>query len=450
MPSTTVVRTAVVDAAGNRLRADAAASYLRMLAAGMPAGGVDVFSRTMAQQQRLYDLYRAGKGPIAARPSATAPHIDGRAMDLHTTTGGKYAPSAAHVWLTKGGDGSSKPKTGEKLRAHDYGWRRTVPSERWHFEYDRSKDKHRAADLKARLAKLGYKDTKAFQRAHGLTVDGVDGPLTWAVLLGKPKPAPTPPKPSPVQPDPADTLALRVASINVRSADPKIDKTGAKTWPGRSKDLIAAIVAADAAVILCQETVEDQRDAIRDALPGGPKRWLVWVRRGQAIIWDSQRLTHGPKTDILVNSDGFHGAVATTLTDPVTGLAVTVCSAHVAPTSVIPADDKVAVQRAQTGKIIADVDALASGGVRIIGGDFNNVAAAGWAAPYWDANDTAEAAATYRDAPTRDTRRIDLLLYRMGSQHTIACRGYGQRDTKTGSDHALIVTSLRITRKTTT
>lgn len=246
---------------------------------------------------------------------------------------------------------------------------------------------------------------------------------------------------------PASVLTLRVASINVRSADPKISAGGAKTWPARAKDLIAAIVAADAAVILCQETVEDQRDAIRAALPGGPARWLVWVRRGQAIIWDSQRLTHGPKTDILVNTDGYHGAVATTVTDRATGLQVTVCSAHVAPVSVIPAGDKAKVQRTQTEKIVTAVDDLADGGVRIIGGDFNNTAAPSWAAPYWDANTTAKAAGTVRDAPTRDTRRIDLLLYRMGSRHTISCRGYGHRNTKTGSDHTLIVTSLRITRK---
>ena len=147
MPASSRTRTAPVDAAGHVLRADAAASYLRMIAAGMPAGGVDVFTRTMAEQETLYRRYLAGKGPIAARPVATAPHIDGRAIDLHTTTAGKYDPSPAHLWLTAGGDGSSKPKAGEKLRAHTYGWRRTVPSERWHFEYDRAADTKRAADL---------------------------------------------------------------------------------------------------------------------------------------------------------------------------------------------------------------------------------------------------------------------------------------------------------------
>lgn len=32
---------------------------------------------------------------------------------------------------------------------------------------------------------------KAFQRAKGLTVDGIVGPATWAALLGKPIPVPT-------------------------------------------------------------------------------------------------------------------------------------------------------------------------------------------------------------------------------------------------------------------
>ena len=36
-----------VDSAGNVLRDDAALSYKRMLNAGLPAGGIDVFSRTL-------------------------------------------------------------------------------------------------------------------------------------------------------------------------------------------------------------------------------------------------------------------------------------------------------------------------------------------------------------------------------------------------------------------
>lgn len=180
---------------GGTLRGDAAASLLRMRAAGMPAGGIDVYSRTYAQQAELRRRYEAGIGPLAAKPNANAPHIKGVAIDLQTTRSGKYTPSDAHRWMTAGGDGSSKPKPGEKLRCHPYGWRRTVPSERWHFAYDPAKDTKAAADLKARLKALGYADVKAFQRAKKLTVDGVPGPQTWTALLLA-KPAPPPDKPS--------------------------------------------------------------------------------------------------------------------------------------------------------------------------------------------------------------------------------------------------------------
>ena len=157
MPATitTTKRIFVVDTIGNTMRGDAAAAYLRAIAAGMPTGGVDVFQRTWEEQEAVYDAYLHHGGPVAAKPSWHAPHIDGRAFDTHTTTAGEYRPSEAHKWLTKGGDGSSKPKNGEKLRSHEYGFRRSVPSERWHFEYDPGADKHRAADLAGRR-RLGW------------------------------------------------------------------------------------------------------------------------------------------------------------------------------------------------------------------------------------------------------------------------------------------------------
>ncbi|MEZ5201209.1 MAG: hypothetical protein R2742_07755 [Micropruina glycogenica] len=42
---------------------------LRMRADGMPAGGVDVFYRSLAKQTELYHLFREGKGNLAAKPS---------------------------------------------------------------------------------------------------------------------------------------------------------------------------------------------------------------------------------------------------------------------------------------------------------------------------------------------------------------------------------------------
>lgn len=182
------------------LRGDAAASYLRMRAAGHPAGGIDVYSRTMAQQAELRRRYLSNPRvyPVAAAPSKTAPHIDGRAMDYRTGGTGKYAPSDAHVWASHGTDGSKSPRQLGKTadwsdRAAKYGFGRTVPSERWHREYSPAKDKRRAAGLKAALKTLGFPDLKAFQRSRKITADGIDGPHTWTEILRaldriKPKP----------------------------------------------------------------------------------------------------------------------------------------------------------------------------------------------------------------------------------------------------------------------
>ena len=324
MPSTPTVRTAVVDAAGHRLRADAAASYLRMLAAGMPVGGVDVFSRTMAEQQRLYDLYRAGKGPVAARPSLSAPHIDGRAIDTHTTTAGRYDPSGAHRWLSAGGDGSRPPRAGENLRAHAYGWRRTVSSERWHWEYDRARDQHRAADLKARLARLGYRDLKTFQRAHGLKPDGVDGPLTWAVLLGKPSPAPAP-KPLPVA-----TLG-RLGVLNCGA-------WGRTSLPAsRVRALVGVLKTIDASIYTLTESPEWLRDQLRALMPGGAARWRVVVRGSQAILFDSRKwrlVTPVPVPAVTFGPTSYHGGMYAIFEQTTTKARITVGCYHLPPNSV--------------------------------------------------------------------------------------------------------------------
>ena len=208
-----------VNAAGAKLRSDAADSYFRMLNAGMPTGGIQVFSRTMAQQAALRARYERGEGPIAARPSPNAPHIKGVAMDAITGGSGPYAPSSAHVWLSTGGRGGNRPDKGEYLQAHDFGWRRSVPSERWHWQYDPNLDLAKAlkrgttAKYATRIvqAKLGLhadgaygpsteNAVKAFQRSNGLTPDGVVGSQTWARLFRMPKPVAPKPKPKPATP----------------------------------------------------------------------------------------------------------------------------------------------------------------------------------------------------------------------------------------------------------
>lgn len=78
--------------------------------------------RTFAEQQRLYDLWRAGNGAVAAVPSHTAPHIrtgrDDHALDVDQWFGDGIV--GLRRWLRKHGIATSLP----------------VPGEGWHLEVD--------------------------------------------------------------------------------------------------------------------------------------------------------------------------------------------------------------------------------------------------------------------------------------------------------------------------
>jgi hypothetical protein len=186
----------VIDERGRWLSAGAARSYLRMRAAGMPAGGIASAGRTYAEQLALWEAYRAGAGNLAARPG-TSRHETGRALDLTRGT-------PAQLWATAG----AKPldvSLIETTRAEAFGWVRDVPSEAWHFVYFPKLDtlrlglpKLREGDkgpavliLQTALAvkadgKLGPITAGAlrdWQAAHGLAADGICGPLTWATLV---------------------------------------------------------------------------------------------------------------------------------------------------------------------------------------------------------------------------------------------------------------------------
>lgn len=350
---------------GGRLRGDAAASLLRMRAAGMPSGGIDVYSRTLAQQAYLRKLYEQGKGPLAARPSPTAPHIKGVAIDAHTTTAGKYAPSEAHRWLTAGGDGSSKPKSGEKLRCHPYGWRRTVPSERWHFAYDPAKDTKAAADLAARLKVLGVKDVKTFQRSQGLTVDGKAGPQTWTALLlaadAAPKPDPVDPAPPEVPvPVPPISADFRFGLANLQA-----QRFGglADTSPRRGQYLRDKMACS---LYVLTEVPEKSRDAIRKILGAA---WKVYPVGYSTVMWDSAKWIHRDRMAVDFGT-GIHGAVRAELRHAATGLPLDVIGVHVRPAASFGGDQAKADKGKQAD--IAKMLSLYRKGVStIIAGDFN-------------------------------------------------------------------------------
>lgn len=312
-------RTFAVDTAGHWLRGDAAASYLRAIADGLPTGGVDVFQRTWDEQAALYDAYVHHGGVVAAKPSWHAPHIDARAFDAHTKgTGGAYDPSAAHTWLTKGGDGSSKPKSGEQLRAHEYGFRRSVPSERWHFEYKPDLDKHRAADLAKRLAVLGFASVASFQRSVGLDDDGVDGPYTWAALLDADYPSPGDP-PRIVVPDlplgPPAPVDFRAATYNAQL----------RHFGGGPVANNAVFVdeTLRCSVLSAQEVDEPARDSIR-----GATGFKVWAYKTIGVFWDPAKYDHGDRIEVDLGTP-YHGMIATELTSRKNGTTFIAAAVHI-------------------------------------------------------------------------------------------------------------------------
>ncbi|MEW5741635.1 MAG: D-alanyl-D-alanine carboxypeptidase family protein [Myxococcota bacterium] len=105
---------------GKYLRSDAAAAFNRMKAdaarAGVTLTPVSGF-RTMAEQTYLYNLYRQGRGNLAARPGYSN-HQQGLSVDV--STGGSYS-SAAYRWLAANG--------------RRYGFVNDVGGEPWHWTY---------------------------------------------------------------------------------------------------------------------------------------------------------------------------------------------------------------------------------------------------------------------------------------------------------------------------
>jgi hypothetical protein len=80
--------------------------------------------RTFAEQRRLYDLWRAGKGNLAAFPSHSAPHI---------RTG---RPDHA---IDFGPDPAAVQRLIKYLNRRRLGSRLTVPGEWWHVEVQNSR-----------------------------------------------------------------------------------------------------------------------------------------------------------------------------------------------------------------------------------------------------------------------------------------------------------------------
>lgn len=158
----TAVATEKIDV-DDRLAPRAAASYRRAIAAGMPAGDVTSAFRTRAEQQRLYELYKAKKGPVASKPG-TSKHELGLALDLSND---KDDEGSARWWMQKHGEA--------------FGWVRTN-DEPWHFEYQAPKDAKGRAAAAAAKRRAAREKVKKIQQILGVARDGDPGTKTNAAL----------------------------------------------------------------------------------------------------------------------------------------------------------------------------------------------------------------------------------------------------------------------------
>lgn len=191
-------RSELAPIANGMLRHDAARAFNALNAVArrrygvtiIPAGSVSSY-RTFAQQQRFYQLYRSGRGNLAAVPG-TSNHGWGLAIDVAT-------PRMAVLLDTIGAR---------------FGWHKRwsdAPSEWWHRKYKgglwrppapvtklrygasgkpvrqlqkllRAKNVDKAPLISGKFNSRTERAVKRYQKKHGLKADGVVGIQTWNKL----------------------------------------------------------------------------------------------------------------------------------------------------------------------------------------------------------------------------------------------------------------------------
>ena len=262
-------------------------AYLKLSAAFKKATGYDLLItdayRTYAQQKSIYDRWKAGtfSAPSVAYPG-TSLHETGRALDLRdsgSTPGVTVAGNVRSNWIR-----NNAAKYG--FNPAGYGFR-----EPWHVEY--TGDPWRAIgngsaeseipsvnagfsisyikDIQQRLIAKGYSvgssgadgyrgpDTvyaiKKFQKANGLTVDGLPGPATLAKLKATPTPSTS-----------AKTKAIKAVQAAVRATQDGISGLDTKK----------------------------RVDAVRQSSVWGGRKFPSGVRYTQSVVGTNQDNSWGP------------------------------------------------------------------------------------------------------------------------------------------------------------
>ena len=119
------------DEKDNTMTIKTACMFYKMHMAAKKAGvliRINSGFRTVGRQQYFWNLYKSGKGNLAARPG-TSRHGIGTALDLNTNCGrqnpgsvpSQCKSSNVYCWLIN--------------NAHKYNFKRTVANEPWHWEF---------------------------------------------------------------------------------------------------------------------------------------------------------------------------------------------------------------------------------------------------------------------------------------------------------------------------
>jgi hypothetical protein len=176
----------VVTVDGKKVEWKTANAYYAMAKAAAKDGvKIAVVSgfRSMSEQQYLYNCYKCGccNGGNLAAPPGYSNHQSGHALDLNTSSPGVYS------WLSKHGG--------------KFGFKRTVPSEAWHWEWwgdDDGQGPCNGLTLKSKLVKKSS-NAKRFRgkKAHYIACSGDKvemsftfknkGSATWRDVKGRGK-----------------------------------------------------------------------------------------------------------------------------------------------------------------------------------------------------------------------------------------------------------------------
>lgn len=188
-------------------------------------------------------------------------------------------------------------------------------------------------------------------------------------------------------------------------------------------------------VFSLQEVSEDARNAIREALPGGKKRWKVQEVGYVCVLWDSTKWSYG-EHKVASFETRWHGAVRQRLIRKANGRPLDVVALHVRPNDAIGGSvvDKVQVKLRDLRKALN----LVTGEPTILAGDFNTSHARkymvdhGWT-PVTDAVDTAD---------MDGEQKLDA-IYAIG----VPVRDWKLFDPGTVSDHKTLRGSLTVPGK---